>query len=218
MSTDSDSPSLLDDYAERYLRAALAADARRRYDAVVSAMPTMAETDWTRPCFDLNREQIERVRNWTASSKGLLVSGPTGKGKTRSVFELFRRLACEEGRDVRFYHASDWFGKLHEQHSYGRDDARGWVEAVAHRPIVILDDLGQEAVSTAKADWAQAWFFRFLDMRISIGLPLIITTNLSAQQIATRSDTRGIRADPLIRRLLEMTDVVKFEAAPSVAG
>lgn len=199
-----------DAIGSEYLRNAIAHDARRRYEATAGAQPGLGATEWARPCFDPNRAQIARVLSWAPCSRGLLVSGPTAKGKTRAVFELFRRLACEDGRDVRYWFAGDWFAQLAEQNKYGRDDARGWIDAVARRPIVILDDLGQEAVANAKSDWAQAWFFRFLDVRISCGLPLIVTTNLQAKEIATRADSTGIRADPLIRRLLDVTQVVKF--------
>jgi DNA replication protein DnaC len=203
-------PFDFDAIGSEYLRNAIAHDARRRYEATVAQQPGLAATDWSRPYLDPNREQIARVLGWKAGRRGLLVSGPTGRGKTRAVFELFRRLACDEGRDVRYWFAGDWFAQLAEQNKYGRDDARGWIDAVARRPIVILDDLGQEAVANAKSDWAQAWFFRFLDIRISSGLPLIVTTNLKSEEIATRADSTGIRADPLVRRLLDAAEVVRF--------
>ena len=200
-----------DAIGREHLRKCIAVDARRRYEQAVAQFPGLAETDWARPVFDPNRKAIETVLNWQPGRQGLLVSGPTGRGKTRAICQLFRRLACDEGRDVRYWFAGDWFAQLAEQNKYGRDDARGWIDAVARRPIVILDDLGQEAMQSAKSEWAQAWFFRFLDIRIASGLPLIVTTNLQAKEIATRADSSGIRADPLVRRLLECATVVKFE-------
>lgn len=191
-----------------YVANARKSDAAARYRATIDEMPEFAATDWTRPKFDANRAAIARVLGWQYGKTGLLLSGPTGRGKTRSLMDLFKRLACEDGHEVRYWYAGDWFAHLGTQLNYGRDDARGWVEAIAARPIVILDDLGQEAMQTSKQDWAQAWFFRFLDLRIAKGLPLIVTTNLSAQDMAGRATQ--LRSDPLVRRLTELCEVVKF--------
>lgn len=164
-------------------------------------------SDWQHPGLKASADQIAKVLSWEPQRRGMLLTGPSGRGKTRSVWGLVKRLA-EQGRDVRVWHATDFFAGLQAQIKYGTDDARGWVEAIAHRPILILDDLGQESVMSARADWAQAWFFRLLDIRLGAGLPLIVTTNLTADTIAGR--TAGIRSDPLIRRLLDLCEVVKF--------
>lgn len=204
-------PVDLDAASVAYLERARREDARNRFEAVATANPSLVATDWSRPQYDPNRDAIARLTQWEPGPRGILATGPTGRGKTRALFALFARLARDEGREVRFWHAGDWFSALQQQCQYGRDDARLWVEATASRPIVILDDLGQEAVSTARADWAQAWFFRFLDIRIARGLPLLATTNLTAREISGHSDRRGIRSDPLLRRMLELAEVVKFQ-------
>jgi DNA replication protein DnaC len=157
-----------------------------------------------------NAAAIATVRGWQHGKRGILASGPTGLGKTRAIADLYRRLACEEGRDVRYFNAADWFAALGAQVKYGRDDAAGWVREMARKPIFILDDLGQEAVQKSHEEWAQSWFFRFLDIRREHGLPLIVSTNLSAEQITGRHDRRNLRADPLLQRLLDLCEVVKF--------
>ena len=156
-----------------------------------------------------NRAQIERVLAHQVGAKGLLLSGRTGRGKTRSIWALMRRLACDEARDVRYFHAQDWFATLQGCLNYGRDDARGWVDAVARRPVVFIDDLGQEAIQTARSDWAMSWFMRFLDIRVSERLPLYVTTNLDAQGIAERGAS-SVRGDPMVRRLIEICEPIKF--------
>ena len=174
--------------------------------------PDMQSSNFDDPRLVPSRAAIDRVLSWQCPSpKGILASGKTGLGKSRSMWALMHRLASA-GLDVRFYHAQDWFTALQEQIRYGRDEARGWVEAVAQRQIVFIDDLGQEAVQTTKQEWAQGWFFRFLDIRLGHKLPLFITTNLTADAMATSANVReaSIRADPLIRRILELCDPVKF--------
>ena len=137
---------------------ALLAEARKR-DAIArfeaAVPPAMRESDWGHAAMTPNRAQIERVLAHHVGAKGLLLSGKTGRGKTRSMWALMRRLAHEEARDIRYFHAGDWFASLQACLSYGRDDARGWVDAVARRPVVFIDDLGQEAIQTARIEWGE---------------------------------------------------------------
>ena len=190
-----------------FLAEARKRDAIARFDFAVP--PTMRESDWGHAGMAANRAQIELVLAHKVGAKGLLLSGRTGRGKTRSMWALMRRLAHEEARDIRYFHAQDWFAQLQSCLNYGRDDARGWVEAVARRPVVYIDDLGQEAMQTARSDWAMSWFMRFLDIRVSERLPLYVTTNLDAQGIAERGAS-SVRGDPMVRRLIEICEPIKF--------
>ena len=190
-----------------YLAEARKRDAIARYEA--SVPPGMRQTDWAHPAMVANAEAIGRVLAHQVTAKGLLLTGYTGRGKTRAMWALMRRLACEEARDVRYFHAQDWFSTLQGFLQYGRDEARGWVEAVARRPIVFVDDLGQEAIQTARSEWAMSWFLRFLDIRVSERLPLYVTTNLDAKGIAERGAS-SVRGDPMVRRLVEICEPIKF--------
>jgi len=64
-----------------------------------------------------NRAVIERVLAWRrtggAGKRGMLLTGPTGLGKTRTCWELMRLLA-DAGEEVRHYHSMDWFSELQE--------------------------------------------------------------------------------------------------------
>jgi len=190
-----------------FLAEARKRDAIARFDSAVP--PTMRESDWSHAGMTPNRAQIERVLSHKVGAKGLLLSGRTARGKTRSMWALMRRLAHDEARDIRYFHAGDWFATLQGCLNYGRDDARGWVDAVARRPIVFVDDLGQEAIQTARSEWAMSWFMRFLDIRVSERLPLYVTTNLDAQGIAERGAS-SVRGDPMVRRLIEICEPIKF--------
>lgn len=196
----------LDAKGAEYLAECKRRDCIARWEA--ECPPEYRETDWKHPRLSPYADQIAKVLAWEPQSRGLLITGPTGRGKTRSMWALAKRLA-EQCKEVRVWHAADFFAALQAQVKYGNDDARGWIESLAKRAILVIDDLGQESVIAARSDWAQAWFFRLLDIRLGAGLPLIITTNLTADAIAGTS--KGIRADPLIRRLLDLCEVVKFD-------
>ena len=210
-STERRSPEEWDAKSQRMIAEAMRESAKARWALLKADMPEMVESDWSRAQYEVNADAINTVRNWQYGSRGLLLSGPTGRGKTRAILDLLQRLAIDDGKDFRYWHASTWFSELQKQNRYGRDEASAWVNAVGVRPLVVIDDLGQEAIGTVKGeDWAQAWFFRFLDVRLAHNLPLIVTTNLSASAIAGTAQRAEIRADPLIRRLLDLCDVVKF--------
>lgn len=180
-------------------------DARRRYEAAVP--PEFVASDWDFPALRPFRTQIDRVLGYKLGPKGLLASGPTGRRKTGAMWALMKRLAYDEGNDVRFYSAFDFFAQLQEQVKYGHDDARGWIDTVARRPIVFIDDYGQQALMKTKEDWAMGWFFRFLDIRSGAHLPLFITTNMTGDEMASGN----LRGDPLLRRFLMVCEAVPFE-------
>jgi DNA replication protein DnaC len=201
----------LDAFGQRYLAETVRKAAIQRFSACCPEGFRAENTRWDDPRLAANFAQIEEVRAWEFNRVGILASGPTGRGKTRSMFALYQKLAITQGIDVRYYHASGFFTELQSRVKYDRDEARGWIEAVSERAIVFLDDYGQEAVQRNREDWAASWFFRFLDLRIERGLPLLMTTNLDAEAIATGSTPKAaLRSDPLIRRLIEVSKPVRF--------
>lgn len=195
----------LDAFGAEYARQARARTAIARWQA--NCPPDLMETDWDDPRIAAHAAKHAKIKGWVYQRTGLLASGPTGHGKSRAMWALMKRLA-EEGRDIRYYTAAQWFSMLQDQVKYGRDDALGWVSSVSKASIVFIDDLGQEALQASKQEWCAGWFFQFLDMRLGHALPLFVTTNLDAREIAGTSSS--VRANPLVRRLLELCEPVKF--------
>lgn len=174
-------------------------------------------TDWEHPHIAPFRAACEAIRGWKTQPRGILATGPSGRGKTRAIADLYRRLMFEDGVTVRYVKAVRWFARLNEEGkgAYGRDDARRWVENEAKAPVYILDDIGQQAVISARAEWSEGWLFHFLDLRRDNRLPLIATTNLTADEIA---GSGRIRSDPLLTRLLDLCEVVAFETPAEIAA
>jgi DNA replication protein DnaC len=203
-------PVLSDEEVEarnkRYLQAALRETAVARW--TFNCPPMLQETDWSHPDIVRWKKQHEAVLNWQFGKKGILASGETGRGKSRSLWALMKRLA-EEGYDIRYFTAAEFFSNIDQRQKYGRDEAGDWVKAVAKVKIVYIDDYGQEPMQQSKEPLMQGHFFSFLDIRLGMGLPLFLTTNLSAVDLAGQQTK--LRSNPLIRRLLELTEPVKFE-------
>lgn len=169
--------------------------------------PELKQTDWQDQRIAAYAERHAKIIGWQYQKLGLLATGPSGFRKSGAMWCLMRRLAAE-GRESRYFTAAEWFSTLQSHVNYGRDDSMGWIRSIARVPIVFIDDLGQEAMQANRQDWAQGWLFQFLDIRLGLGLPLFVTTNLSAREMAGQhTDTR---ANPLVRRLLELCEVVKF--------
>lgn len=190
--------------SDEYVRESLRRSSIERYNHICP--PAYRDTNWTHPDLAPWQAEIDVIRNWKLTPRGIIASGPTGRGKTRAIWELYRRLTCEDVIDARFYYAGDWFSTLQQQINYGRDEAAGWVDAVASRRVVFIDDFGQEAMLANRSDWAAGWFFRFLDLRVGRGLPLIVSTNLGASGFGVSTG----KGDPLLRRLLEICEPIRF--------
>ena len=196
----------MDEIGANYIAEYRRASAVARWDAACPSI--MHEINMDHAGLHQNLPAIRAVMAWEQQPRGMLITGPTGTGKSRASWQLMRKLA-EQAREDRHFTASEFFTAMQARVNYGRDDAGEWVRAMARAPIVFIDDLGQEAVAASKQDWAQGWFFQFLDQRLGNALPLIITTNMTSEQIAGAS-TSQIRSDPLIRRLLELCEIVRF--------
>lgn len=199
-------PVDLEARGEAYLVDSIVATRRAYFETNCPPEYRDFDADW--PDLQPYREQINAVLAWKLGKKGLLLSGPSRRGKTRSAYALCRRLLCDEAKDVAIWQAHDFFSALQECVRFGRDEAEGFVRRQAHRRVFFLDDYGQHAAIASRAEWAEAWFFRFLDLRIGLGLPLIVTTNLTAAQMSQAStDTR---ANPIVARFLELAEPIKF--------
>lgn len=160
------------------------------------------------PSLQTNRRQIEEILNWKENPVGILATGSTGTGKTRAMFALCKRLIQDEAKEVAIWPAKKFFYQLESNVRYGHDEAGEFIKCVAHKKILFIDDYGQESVLANKQDWATGWFFKLLDIRVGNRLPLLMTTNLTAEQIASRSqNTTGA---PLLRRLIESSKPIKF--------
>lgn len=87
----------------------------------------------------------------------------------------------------------------------GRFEGRNeYIARLCRYPLLILDDFGMER----ETEYALEQVYHVIDSRWRSGKPLIVTTNLSLEQIQNPSDTAHAR---IYDRLLELCVPIRFE-------
>lgn len=169
-------PELCDpcDRADLEARERAAAEGRRQERIIIwSKMRMPYSTPETATVISkLPSSRSEKCFRWTYGPKGLFMWGQSGRGKTRTLVELLRRLWVNEGREFNFVRFVDWSAKLDQAPKFGSGMHSKEVKPLIDPPILGIDDClkgrPSEGVVTA--------LFNVIDARVSAGKPTFITT------------------------------------------
>lgn len=136
------------------------------------------------------QDSIERGFNAAAayanSLQGwLLIQGPFGCGKTHLAAAIANK-AVTEGTPTLFLTVPDLLDTLRYSYSSQDTSFEQRFEQVRQAPLLILDDFGTQNAT----DWACEKLFQILNFRYINKLPMVITTNLSMQEIEGRIRSR----------------------------
>lgn len=168
---------------------------------------------WDEQCPELYKELIDnlppaideqafaQVRSWmpTKGGKGLILAGNSGKGKTTSLWALFRQLEKRETNAV-FLTAVE----LQRQLSEAARDIKG-VKHLTHCRVLIIDDLGKEKLTASVA----ALLWEVVDSRYANRRPLVISTRYASHAFEERFGDSVLGKD-IRRRLIDCCQVVQF--------
>lgn len=189
---------------EKRREAAMKAERRRRqcFHTAADAACTFAVDDRAIPqVSDAMRKYAEGFKGMMegADRYGLLLYGPVGTGKTFYAACVANAL-LEQGYSVELTS----FSRIVNTMQGMFDDKQAYIDRLARKDLLIIDDLGVERDS----EYMQEQVTNIIDARYKSGKPLIVTTNISIEEIKKPKDLTYRR---MYDRLLEMCFPVKVE-------
>lgn len=154
---------------------------------------------WTFANDDLSNEKITKaMQNYVdnfgelrKSGKGLLLFGSVGTGKTYAACEVANAL-IDKGYPVLVTN----FARLTNTIQGMFEGKQTYIDSLNRFDLLVIDDLGAER----KSDYMQEMVYSIIDSRYRAGLPLIITTNLTIDEIKKPNDIGNTR---IYDRILE---------------
>lgn len=182
--------------------------------------PDYRSTNW-RDHPELSQECRTLAKTWQlpprdsrSSERGLLIHGPSGRGKTRAMFEILRRLhfsgvPCMAVEAVTFAEHAVMAASLSAP-AKARFDAQDWLRRAKTVRVLFFDDLGKEG-GTSMPGFARA-FHTLLEHRKAYHLPLLVTTERVGDELAALLGTNY--ADGIVRRLREMCAIHATDELP----
>lgn len=164
------------------------------------AFPEADMNDWTFSNDDMSNEKVGTVaRNYADNfklmlekHKGLCFLGPVGTGKTFYAACIANAL-LDKGYPVKMLD----FDRIRNTLQSTFDGRQEYLDSFHRCPLLILDDLGMES----KSEYMQEIVYSVIDARYKSGLPLIVTTNLTSEQLKNPKD---ITSQRIYSRILEM--------------
>lgn len=165
----------------------------------------------TVPQMELARKYVQHWSEMQENNLGLLLWGQPGNGKTFAAACIANAL-IESGDPFPPKVKMTTFGTiLNRLPSISAADKAYYLSHFLNADLLILDDFGMER----ETDYAREQVFNIIDGRYLTKRPLIITTNLSLQEMKTTTDLAQKR---IYDRVLEMCVPVFFSGESQRPG
>lgn len=185
-------------------------NAKRQERIAKNRREAFPKADMSRCTFDNDDKSNEKVstvaRNYADNFKtmleksmGLVFFGPVGTGKTFYAACIANAL-LDKGYPVKMLD----FDRIRNTLQSSWEGRQEYLDSFHRCPLLILDDLGMES----KSEYMQEIVFSVVDARCKAGLPLIVTTNLTSEQLKNPKD---ITSERIYSRVLKMCLPVKVE-------
>ena len=140
---------------------------------------------------NMAKRYVNNFDTFYKDGKGLLLYGGVGTGKTYIACMIANAL-IDEGYPVLVTNFARILSTLQ-----GTYDKQEYLDSLNQFKLLIIDDLGIER----DTGYAKEQVFNIIDSRYRAGLPMIITTNLTMQKLATESELADKRVyDRILER------------------
>lgn len=133
----------------------------------------------------------EQFQTFKKEGKGLLLYGTVGTGKTYLAACVANRMIDQNVRTLMIN-----FSTVCNKLSGMFEGKQEYLDSLNSYTLLIIDDLGAER----KSEYMQELIFNIIDARYRSGLPMVITTNLTADEIKKPQDVGYAR---IYDRILE---------------
>ena len=144
------------------------------------------------------------VRHWDEFKKdsmGLLLWGPVGTGKS-FIAGCIANALLDQGVPVMMTNFARLLNKLTDMYA---GDRNAYIDSFNSFPLLIIDDLGVERNS----EFAREQVFSVIDSRYRSQLPLIVTTNLTPEQMRNPED---LARERIYDRVLERCTPIRIDS------
>lgn len=135
---------------------------------------------------------VDRFDEIRGRGKGLLLYGSVGTGKTFAACEVANAL-IDRGIPC---HVTN-FARLANTIQGMYEGKQEYIDSLSDYALLVIDDLGAER----KSEYMQEMVFNIIDARYRSGLPMIITTNMTIEEIKNPGNVQYSRIyDRIIER------------------
>lgn len=165
-----------------------------------AGFPESAMEEWTfenddgdnEKVMNAMRRYVENFGELRQTGKGLLLYGEVGTGKTYAACEVANAL-IDKGHSVLVTN----FARLTNLIQAKFEGRQEYIDSLSNFALIVIDDLGAERNS----EFMKEMIFNIVDARYRAGLPMIVTTNLTIEEIKKPGDTASSRIyDRVIER------------------
>lgn len=147
------------------------------------------------------KNYVENFKEMCKKGKGLLLFGTVGTGKTFMAACIANSL-IDKGYPCLVTN----FARLTNTISGMYDGKQAYIDSLNNYALLVIDDLASER----DTEYMNEIVMNIIDARYRSGQPLIVTTNLTANEL---KDPREVRKQRIYSRLMEMCVPIEVEGA-----
>lgn len=142
----------------------------------------------------------EYADNFSLNSESLFLIGQTGVGKTHISLSIAKEVSAK-GYTVAYGSLMNYMRIIEKEHfSRSSNNETDTLQILIDTDLLILDDLGSEF----QTSFTEATLYNILNSRINLGLPTIISSNLSGKDLQQKYNDR------IVSRLLSVYKLLLF--------